>query len=70
MIAKPLKAIADYVAARGLDWAGVEPLEESLRIDVERLESLESGDFDELEDVYRSARARRLLAGLRKELGK
>lgn len=70
MIAKPLKAIADYVAARGLDWAGVEPLEESLRIDVERLESLESGDFDELEDVYRSARARRLLGGLRKELGK
>ena len=70
MIAKPLKAVADYVAARGLDWAGIEPLEESLRIDAECLESLKSGDFDELEGVYRSARARRLLAGLRKELGK
>ena len=70
MIAKPLKAVADYVAARGLDWAGIEPLEESLRIDAECLESLKSGDFDELEGVYRSARARRLLGGLRKELGK
>ena len=70
MIAKPLKAVADYVAARGLDWAGIEPLKESLRIDAECLESLKLGDFDELEGVYRSARARRLLAGLRKELGK
>lgn len=69
-IAKPLKAVADYVAARGLDWTGVEPLEESLRIDGDELQGLQSRDFDELEGVYKSARARRLLAGLRKELGK
>ena len=69
-MAKPLKAMADYVASRGLDWDGVEPLEESLRIDVDNLETLESKDFDELDGVYKSARARKFLAGLRKELGK
>lgn len=69
-VAKPLKAVCDYVAAHGLDWTGIEPLEESLRIDEENFESLSAGDFDELEGVYKSLRARRLLAGLRKELGK
>ena len=69
-MAKPLKALADYVASRGKDWLGAEPLEESLRIDVDRLESLESKDFEELDGVYKSARARLFLAGLRKELGK
>lgn len=70
LVAKPLKAIADYVAARGVDWQGIEPLEESLRIERENLYSLTAGDFDELEGVHRSLRARRFLAGLRKELGK
>ena len=69
-MAKPLKAVADYVSARGLDWSGVEPLVESLRIEEENLESLSAADFDELDGVYKSARARKLLAGLRKELGK
>lgn len=70
LVARPLKALADYVASRGLDWRGVEPLEESLRIEVEHLEGLGSNDFDELEGVYRSRKARAFLAGLRKELGK
>ena len=70
LVAKPLKAIADYVAARGMDWRGVEPLEESLRIERDDLSSLTTDDFEELEGVYKSLRARRFLAGLRKELGK
>lgn len=68
-VASPLKAIADYVASRGVDWHGVEPLEESLRIDSENLESLRPDDFNRLEGVYKSRRARVFLAGLRKELG-
>ena len=67
LVAKPLKAIADYVAARGVDWRGVE---ESLRIEPDNIDSLAAEDFDELEGVYKSLRARRFLAGLRKELGK
>ena len=70
LIAKPLKAVADLIASRGLDWTGSKPLEGSLRIEREDLESLQSGDFDELEGVYKSRRARRFLEGLRKELGK
>ena len=69
-MAKPLKAIADYVASRGLDWTGKEPLIESLRIEEENLESLSAADFDELDGVYKSLRARKMLALLRKELGK
>ena len=70
MVAKPLKALADYVASHGLDWEGIEPLEESLRIETENLETITVDDFNELDMVYKSARARRFLAGLRKELGK
>jgi len=69
-MAKPLKAMADYVAFRRKDWVGIEPLVESLRIDEDSLLSLTAGDFRELEGVYRSARARNFLAGIRKELGK
>lgn len=69
-MAKPLKALADYVASHGLDWTGAVPLVESLRIDEDNLETLRKRDFDELEGVYKSARARKFLSGLRKELGK
>jgi len=70
LVAKPLKAMADYVAARCMDWRGIEPLEESLRIERDNLDSLTSEDFNELEGVYKSRRARNFLEGLRKELGK
>ena len=70
LVAKPLKAIADYVAARGMDWRGAEPLEESLRIEREDIDSLTSEDFYELDGVYKSRKARNFLEGLRKELGK
>ena len=70
MVAKPLKAITDYIVSHKFDWIGSEPLEDSLRIDIENLESLNSGDFEELEFVYKSARARKFLAGLKKELAK
>ena len=70
MVAKPLKAITDYIVSHKFDWIGSEPLEDSLRIDIENLESLNSSDFEELEFVYKSARARKFLAGLKKELAK
>lgn len=67
-IATPLKALADMVAARGLDWTDCRPLVESLRIEPDDLESLRSEDFEMLEGVYYSKRARTFLAGIRKEL--
>lgn len=68
LVAKPLKALADYVVSHGLDWTGAEPLIDSLRIDEDCLAQLGAGDFDELDGVYRSRRARNFLDGLRKEL--
>ena len=70
LVATPLKALADMVAARGLDWTGVKPLASSLRIESEDLEELTAEDFDMLEGVYYSRRAKAFLAGLRKEMNR
>ena len=67
-IATPLKALADLVAARGLDWTDSHPLLESLRIEPDDLESLKSEDFEMLDGVYYSKRARNFLGGIRREL--
>lgn len=68
LVATPLKALADIVAARGLDWTDSRPLVESLRIETDELETLKPSDFECLEGAYYSRRARTFLAGLRKDL--
>ena len=70
LVATPLKALADIVAARGLDWTDSGPLVSSLRIEPEDIDGLTTEDFDMLDGVYYSRRARVFLAGLRKELHK
>ena len=70
LVATPLKALADIVAARGLDWTDSRPLVSSLRIESEDIDGLTSEDFDMLDGVYYSRRARTFLARLRKELRK
>jgi len=68
LIATPLKALADIVAARGLEWTDSKPLVSSLRIEPEDLDGLSSEDFDMLNGVYYSKRARNFLDGLREEM--
>lgn len=68
-LATPLKALSDYVYVCRRDWYSAGPLVESLRVDEEALAGLTSEMFDEVAPLYRSARVRRFLAGLRKELG-
>ena len=70
LVATPLKAIADIVAARGLDWTGVQPLVSSLRIETDDIEGITSEDFNMLDGVYYSKRARVFLASLKKELNR
>lgn len=67
-MATPLKALADMVASRGLDWTDCRPLVESLRIEPDELEGLTVEDFEMLDGVYYSKRARDFLAGIRREL--
>jgi len=52
LVATPLKALADIVAARGLDWTDSRPLISSLRIEPEDIDGLSSCDFDILEGIY------------------
>ena len=70
LVATPLKALADIVAARGLDWTGVQPLVSSLRIEPEDIDGISSEDFEMLDGVYYSKRARVFLSSLRKELNR
>ena len=68
LIAQPLKALADYVYVYRKDWPGLGPLRDSLRIEREGLASVTRLQIDTLTRNYRSARVRRFLAGLGRDL--
>lgn len=68
LIAKPLKALADYVFVNKKNWKGLHPLIYSLRVEEEFLRRLSKGDFEELEGVYSSRRVLKFLKGLKKGL--
>lgn len=68
LVARPLKALADYVYVYRRDWTTTRPVLNSLRIDRESLESVTSEDLDETLKTYRSRRVQRFLAGIRSEL--
>lgn len=67
-MARPLKALADYVYTHDCDWRSADPLRGSLRIEDDALSRLTSEDFEELEGQYRSGRVSRFLEGLRGDL--
>jgi hypothetical protein len=66
--AKPLKALADYVYYRKEEWTTLDPLVNSLRIEIDDLETLRGVDFNELEGNYESSLVEKFLSGIRKEL--
>lgn len=68
MLASPLKALADYVYVHKCDWNSARPVVESLRVGEASLAGLQADAFDQLAGNYSSRRARRFLAGLRKDL--
>ncbi len=70
LLASPLKALADYVYAQGLDWVSARPVMESLRVDEDLLAGTQTETFERLYSNYSSRRVRRFLEGLRKDLGK
>ncbi len=70
LIASPLKALADYVYAHGLDWVSVGPVMDSLRVDEASLAGIEVETVECLLANYSSRRVRRFLGGVRKDLGK
>lgn len=68
LMASPLKALADYVYARRVDWASARPVIESLRVDEGSLAGIHPQALELLIDNYTSRRVRRFLEGVRKDL--
>ena len=69
-IARPLRALADYVYHKKVKWSDIRFLTDSLRIDEENLNSLTSQDFDQIMLVYSSKRVVSFFKHLRRELKK
>ena len=68
LLASPLKALADYVYVHKCDWDSARPVIGSLRVDEATLAGLEAESFDRLLTNSPSARVRRFLAGLRRDI--
>lgn len=67
-MAKPWKAICDYVYSYKKNWTSLEPLSESLRINLEDLPILRDEEIQLLEEYYHNTRLDRFLKGIRKDL--
>jgi len=68
LMASPLKALADYVYVRKKDWAGIEPVIGSLRIETEEFEQVTRDSLEALISNYSNLRVKKFLEGLRKDL--
>jgi hypothetical protein len=68
LMAGPIKALGDYVYIHKLDWLGVAPVIQSLRVESEELRSASSESIESMVENYRSLRVRKFLKGLQKDL--
>lgn len=67
-MAKPLKALADYVYIHKEDWTEFAPASKSLRIEPACLEGLKQTELDRLHKNYSNKRVKRFIAGLKKDI--
>ncbi len=70
LLASPLRALADYVYIKKIDWQGIGYLTDSLRIEIEQLMQINPDHFIEIKRVYRSKRVLNFLDNLKKEINK
>jgi len=68
LIAKPWKAICDYVFCYKKPWNNITFLAEDLRIDPEDLPELSDTEMELLDEYYRNKRISQFLKGVRKNL--
>ena len=66
-MAKPWKAICDYIYCYKKNWHSLGPLVESLRIEVENLPMLRSEEIQLLDEYYHHRRISRFLKGVMNE---
>ena len=67
-MSRPWRAILDIVSIRKLEWTGIHPLIESLRIERESLDETDPAELAELEKAYHSRRISKFVKGVRKDL--
>jgi hypothetical protein len=67
-MAKPWKAIGDYIFCYKKEWRNLEPLFKSLRVERENLPSLRHEEVEGLIDYYQHRRLTRFFNGIKKEL--
>ncbi len=67
-IAKPWKAICDYVYCYKKEWHTLDPLLNSLRMDIEELPLFSDSEIELFDDYYHSRRVTRFLNGIKREL--
>jgi predicted transcriptional regulator of viral defense system len=67
-IASPLRALADYIYIKKIDWQGIDYLSTSLRIEIEEMKKIKRIDFSDIKKVYRSKRVLNFLDNLKQEL--
>ena len=68
LMAKPIKALSDYVYVHKKDWMGLKPVVESLRVEEEELASITVSEFNSLIENHVSRRVQKFLKGLKKDL--
>ena len=69
-MAKPWKAICDYVFCYKKEWRGIEPLLKSLRIDLEDIPKLNDDEIRLLQDYYQQRRLTGFLKAIQRDLTK
>jgi predicted nucleotidyltransferase component of viral defense system/predicted transcriptional regulator of viral defense system len=67
-MANPLRALADYMSDRKLEFTGIDFLLEGLRIEEESLNTLTKNDFKAVQPVFRAKRVQLFLQRLQKEI--
>lgn len=68
LMATPLRALADCVYDRKIEWTGIDFLLNGLRIKAENLNSLTLDDFKAVWHIFRAKRVQSFLLHLRKEI--
>ncbi len=68
-MAKPLKALCDYIYIHKKSWSGIKPLCDSLRVDEQLLAQLTGEQCDQLYENYQSKRVHAFIKGIKKDLG-
>lgn len=68
LVARPIKALADYVYAYRKDWQSLHPVVHDLRVDPQELAAITREELEEARAGYRSKRVLRLLDAVGREL--